>query len=58
MFIKIDKKTHEETVISSEEMVDVLEQDVRADVVDEILTEIVLGTYEHSNRSATYKYRS
>ncbi|ATX80668.1 hypothetical protein Ga0123461_2265 [Mariprofundus aestuarium] len=59
MFIKTDKKTLEEEVISSEEMVSVLEDDLRnSDDVDEVLTEIVIGVYEHSNAFATYKYRA
>ena len=58
MFIKTDNKTKEETIISSEEMVEVLEDDLSADVVDEVLTEIVTGVYEHRNATATYSYRS
>ena len=59
MFIKIDKKTLAEEIISSEEMVSVLEDDLRkSDDVDELLTDIVLGTYEHSNAFATYKYKA
>ena len=59
MFIKTNKKTQQEEIISSEEMVSVLEDDLRkSDDVDEVLTEIVMGTYEHSNTTATYKYRT
>ena len=58
MFIKIDKKSLEEVIISSEEMVAILEQDLKADVIDEVLTDIVSGTYEHSNALAVYKYKS
>ncbi|OIO73758.1 MAG: N-carbamoyl-L-amino acid amidohydrolase [Zetaproteobacteria bacterium CG1_02_53_45] len=58
MFIKIDKQTLEKEVISSEEMVAVLEDDYKDDEVDEILTEIVCGIYEHSNALAIYKYRA
>jgi len=59
MFIKIDKKTKIEETISSEEMVSVLEDDLRkSDDVDEVLTEIVMGVYEHSNAFATYKYKA
>ena len=59
MFIKTNKKTGQEEAISSEEMVSVLEDDLRkSDDVDEVLTEIVMGTYEHSNATATYKYKS
>ncbi|MDQ6998328.1 N-carbamoyl-L-amino acid amidohydrolase [Mariprofundus sp. EBB-1] len=57
MFVKIDKKSLEEMIISSEEMVSVLEQDLKANVIDEVLTEIVSGTYEHSNANARYKYK-
>jgi hypothetical protein len=56
MFVKIDKKTLQEEVISSEEMARVLEADMKPDDVDEALTEIVSGTYKHSNATATYKY--
>jgi len=56
MFIKIDKKTLQETVISSEEMARVLEADMNTEDVDEALTEIVSGTYKHSNATAIYKY--
>ncbi len=56
MFLRIDKNTLAEKVISSEEMATVLETDLKAKVVDETLTDIVLGIYEHSNRSARYKY--
>jgi len=59
MFIKTNKKTGQEEEISSEEMVSVLEADLRQnDDVDEVLTEIVTGVYEHSNAAATYKYRA
>jgi len=58
MFIKIDKNTLEEET-SSEEMVTILETDLRkSDDVDEVLTEIVMGIYEHSTASAIYKYKS
>jgi len=56
MFVKIDKKTLQEEVISSEEMARVLETDMKPDDVDEALTEIVSGTYKHSNATAIYKY--
>ncbi len=56
MFIKIDKKTLEVETISSEEMASVLESDFKPDEVDEILTEIVCGIYEHRTASAIYKY--
>jgi len=56
MFIKIDKKTLQKEIISSEEMARVLEADMKAEDVDEALTEIVSGTYKHSNALAIYKY--
>jgi len=56
MFIRIDKKTLAEKTISSEEMAIVLEEDIKAKLVDETLTDIVIGTYKHSNRLAHYKY--
>jgi len=59
MFIKTDNKTKEETVISDEEMVRILEADFKKpDDVDEVLTEIVTGIYEHRTRTASYKYKS
>jgi len=58
MFIRIDNNTKEETVISSDEMVEILEADIKADDVDEVLTEIVSGIYEHRTRLATYKYKT
>jgi DNA-directed RNA polymerase subunit F len=58
MFVKIDKKTLQEEIINSEEMAKVLEADLKPDDVDEALTEIVSGTYEHSNAFATYKYKA
>jgi len=56
VFIRIDKKTLAEKTISSEEMATVLEEDLQANMVDDTLTDIVLGTYKHSNRLAHYKY--
>ena len=58
MFIKVDKKTLQEVPISSEEMVVVLERDLKPQVVDEALTDIVMGRYEHSNALAIYKYKA
>jgi len=58
VFIRIDKKTLAEKTISSEEMATVLEKDLQANMVDDTLTDIVLGTYKHSNRLAHYKYIS
>jgi len=56
MFVRIDKQTLVEKTISSEDMATVLEEDLQANMVDETLTDIVLGTYKHSNRLAHYKY--
>lgn len=56
MFVKIDKKTLQEVAISSEEMVLVLEADLKPQVIDDTLTDMVCGRYEHSNAVATYKY--
>ncbi len=58
MFVKIDKQTLQKEVVSSEEMARVLEADMKPDAVDEALTEIVSGTYKHSNATAIYKYDS
>jgi len=58
MFVKVDKKTLQEVVISSEEMVMVLEADLKPQDIDDALTDIVCGRYEHSNASAVYKYQS
>jgi len=57
MFIRIDNKTQQEEIISSEAMALVLEEDLRADAVDEALTDIVTGLYKHRNRDASYVYR-
>ena len=58
MFIKIDKKTLQEEPISSEAMVLVLEVDMKQELIDEALTDMVCGRYEHSNAKARYKYRA
>lgn len=58
MFVKIDKKTLQEETISSEEMVSALEHDLKAEVIDEVLTEIVSGRYDHSNAFTVFKYKS
>lgn len=58
MFVKIDKKNLQETAISSEEMVTVLEADLKPKEIDDTLTDIVCGRYEHSNAVATYKYKA
>lgn len=58
MFVKINKKTLQEVVISSEEMVTVLEADLKPQAVDDALTDIVCGRYEHSNAVAKYKYKT
>jgi len=57
MFVKVDKKSLQEVTITSEEMVMALEADLKPQVVDEALTDIVCGRYEHSNASAIYKYK-
>ena len=56
MFIKTDHATGQTTPISSETMVEVLEQDMQAVLVDDTLTEMVNGTYRHRNRTASYHY--
>jgi len=58
MFVKIDKKTLQEVEINSEDMVAVLEADLKPQVVDDALTDMVCGRYEHSNAAATYKYKT
>jgi len=58
MFLKIDKKTKAEEVISDEAMVTILEDDLNADTVDEALTDMVTGTYDHRNRTHIFKYKS
>ena len=58
MFVKIDKKTLQEVEINSEAMVTVLEADLKPQVVDDALTDMVCGRYEHSNALATYKYKT
>ncbi len=58
MFIKTDKNSQEEEIINSEEMVNVLENDMKPKFVDEVLTDMVSGSYEHGNAFATYKYKS
>ncbi|MDQ6962012.1 MAG: N-carbamoyl-L-amino acid amidohydrolase [Mariprofundaceae bacterium] len=58
MFVKIDKKTREETVISSTDMTLVLERDFNDKMVDSILTDMAMGEYEHRDREASYKYKA
>lgn len=57
MFIKVDNKTRQEESISSEEMAEILEADFKPEEVDEVLTEIVTGSYQHHTPAAIYKYR-
>jgi len=57
MFVKIDKKTHKEVVISSTEMTNILERDLSANLVDATLTDMVMGAYDHKDREAIYKYK-
>jgi len=38
-------------------MVTVLETDLKAKLVDEMLTDLVTGACEHQNRSFIYKYK-
>ncbi|MDX8397867.1 MAG: N-carbamoyl-L-amino acid amidohydrolase [Mariprofundaceae bacterium] len=58
MFIQIDIKTLHEKIISSENMAEILEADMKPKLVDEALTDMVCGTYEHRNATTVYKYRS
>jgi hypothetical protein len=39
-------------------MVEVLETDLKSADIDEALTDIVSGAYEHINRNFKYKYKS
>ena len=57
MFVKIDKKTRQEVVISSTEMTLVLERDIKDNLVDDTLTEMVVSGYEHRDQTSTYKYK-
>ncbi|MDX8383959.1 MAG: N-carbamoyl-L-amino acid amidohydrolase [Ghiorsea sp.] len=57
MFIKIDKRTKEEVIISSTDMTLILERDVKANLVDDTLTDMALGMHEHRDHTATYKYQ-
>jgi len=57
MFVKIDKKTHEETIISSTDMTLVLERDIKDNQVDDTLTEMVISGYEHKDKTAIYRYK-
>jgi len=58
MFIKIDNKTKAEEVISSEIMAFILEAELKPEIVDETLTDMVTGQYKHRNRDYTYIYRA
>jgi len=58
MFVKIDKKTKEEVVISSTEMTNILERDVADNLVDDTLTDMVISAYEHRDQTSIYKYKA
>ena len=58
MFVKTDKKTQEEVIISSTEMTHILERDVSKNLVDDTLTDMAMGAYTHQDQVATYKYKS
>ena len=58
VFIKVDKQTKKEVVISSTEMTNILERDVSNNLVDDTLTDMVLGAYQHRDREAIYKYKA
>jgi len=58
MFVKIDKKTKKEIIISSTEMTIILERDVANNLVDDTLTDMVLGAYQHRDQQSIYKYKS
>ncbi|PIW50264.1 MAG: N-carbamoyl-L-amino acid amidohydrolase [Zetaproteobacteria bacterium CG12_big_fil_rev_8_21_14_0_65_54_13] len=58
MFIKIDKKTLEEEIINSEEMVEVLEHDMKPVFVDDALMDMVTSGYVHRSASAIYRYKA
>jgi hypothetical protein len=58
MFVKIDKKTKAEVIISSTEMTNILERDVSDNLVDDTITDMVLGAYDHRDQTSIYKYRA
>lgn len=58
MFVKIDKKTRVEVVISSTEMTNILERDISANLVNSTLTDMAMGAYEHQDRESLYKYKA
>ncbi|MBL4775628.1 MAG: hypothetical protein JKY87_06195 [Mariprofundus sp.] len=58
MFIKIDPQTLRQESISSEAMVAILEADMKEKWVDDALTDMVSGAYEHRNASAIYTYKA
>ena len=58
MFVKTDKKTQEDVVISSTQMTEILERDVTKNLVDDTLTDMAMGAYIHRDQVATYKYKS
>jgi len=58
MFVKIDKKTKAEVVISSTEMTNILERDVASNLVDDTLTDMVTSAYQHRDKASIYKYKA
>ncbi|MDX8381939.1 MAG: N-carbamoyl-L-amino acid amidohydrolase [Ghiorsea sp.] len=58
MFVKMNKKTKEETIISSTEMTNILERDVADNLVDDTLTDMVISAYEHRDQTSIYKYKA
>jgi len=58
MFVKMDKNTKAEVVISSTEMTNILERDVACNLVDDTLTDMVTCSYEHHDKTFIYKYKA
>ncbi|MDQ6980413.1 MAG: N-carbamoyl-L-amino acid amidohydrolase [Ghiorsea sp.] len=58
MFVKTDKKTGQETTLSSTDMTLILERDINDNLVDDTLTEMVISGYEHGDRTSIYKYKA
>ncbi len=58
MFVKIDKKTRKESIISSTEMTNILERDISANLVNSTLTDMAMGEYQHMDKEALYKYKA
>lgn len=57
MFVKINKKTQQQTIISSTEMTEILERDFPANRVDAALADMATGDYQHRDRETIYKYQ-